>query len=73
MQIDDKQVLDILLETRDLVTTMNGKLDTVCTHDTDHEERIRKLEEKPARRWDSLVMGFLGALAVWVVSLFTKK
>lgn len=69
----DKEMYDMLTEIRDITIETKTKVSDLCNHDTDHEERIRKLEDKPARRWDSLVMGFLGAAIVWIFSLFTKK
>lgn len=54
----------VALETK--VDNIDKKLDKVIV---DHEERIRRLECKPAKRWDAVVAviisGGIAALITW--------
>lgn len=53
-----------------VLTRIEQKLDTALTDINDHEKRLRCLEGKPAKRWDTivtliielLVAGFVGYL-----------
>lgn len=58
----------VALETK--VDNIDKKLDKVIS---DHEERIRRLECKPAKRWDAVVAAILsGGIAALITWFFAR-
>ena len=41
------------------IVEMSTNIKLILKNQQDHEERIRMLEQKPARRWDSLITGII--------------
>ena len=47
------------------IVEMSTNIKLVLKNQEDHEERIRTLEQKPVRRWDSLITGIItGAVGI---------
>ena len=62
----DEQLLNEML-TR--LTRIETKIDTI----NDHETRIRELEGKSGKRWDSVVTSIISAILVGVVGFAIGK
>jgi hypothetical protein len=56
-----------------VLARMDEKLDTALTGICDHEARLRKLEDKPAKRWEALVGQVIGLIGAGVVGYFLAK
>lgn len=54
-------------------TRIEAKLDTHHQQLNDHELRLRELERKPGKRWDSLAMSVVTALVVGVIGYMLGK
>lgn len=52
---------------------INTKLDNALKGIDDHEVRLRAIECKPAKRWDSLVGQFIAAGIGWLAGYFLTK
>lgn len=47
------------------IVEMSTNIKLILSNQQDHEDRIRALEQKPVRRWDSLITGIItGAVGV---------
>ena len=47
------------------IVEMSTNIKLILSNQQDHEDRIRALEQKPVRRWDSLVTGIItGAVGI---------
>lgn len=51
----------------EILARIDTKLDTALTNIGDHEERLRKLECKPGKRWDTLTTQIIGLAAAGFV------
>ena len=56
-----------------LLTRIESKLDTALTDINDHEERLRSLECKPAKRWESLVGQIIALGVSGLIGYFLAK
>lgn len=63
----------LLIEMYGSVKRIDEKLDNICEQTKDHRERIKTLELKPGKRWESFVSGIIGAIIGAVVAFFTKR
>ncbi len=68
----DKEIYGMLTEIRDIAIETKTKVDGICESNVERDKRIKALEEKPAKRWDGAVSGFIAAIVAAVVSIFTK-
>jgi hypothetical protein len=47
------------------IVEMSTNIKLILSNQQDHEDRIRALEQKPVRRWDSLITGIItGAVGI---------
>lgn len=47
------------------IVEMSTNIKLILKNQQDHEDRIRALEQKPVRRWDSLITGIItGAVGI---------
>lgn len=51
------------------IVEMSTNIKLILKNQEDHEERIRSLEQKPVRRWDSLVTGIITGIVGIVIGL----
>ena len=51
------------------IVEMSTNIKLILSNQQDHEDRIRALEQKPVRRWDSLVTGIITGIAGIVIGL----
>lgn len=71
--MEDKQLQSYVIGTREDVAAIKEKIDNLCNCVASYDKRIRALEQKPARRWDTIVSTFLAAAVAAVISIFTKQ
>jgi hypothetical protein len=48
---------------------MSTNIKLILKNQQDHEERLRLLEQKPVRRWDSLVTGIITGIVGIVIGI----
>jgi F0F1-type ATP synthase assembly protein I len=48
---------------------MSTNIKLILKNQQDHEERLRSLEQKPVRRWDSLVTGIITGIVGIVIGI----
>ena len=63
--MDNEQVTEILTK----LARIETKLDLI----DDHEKRLRDLENKPAKRWDSITISVLSAIFVGIIGYIIGK
>lgn len=51
------------------IVEMSTNIKLILKNQEDHEDRIRVLEQKPVRRWDSLVTGIITGIIGIVIGL----
>lgn len=51
------------------IVEMSTNIKLILSNQQDHEDRIRALEQKPVRRWDSLVTGIITGIVGIVIGL----
>ena len=51
------------------IVEMSTNIKLILKNQQDHEERIRSLEQKPVRRWDSLITGIITSIIGIVIGL----
>lgn len=51
------------------IVEMSTNIKLILKNQEDHEGRIRVLEQKPVRRWDSLVTGIITGIVGIVIGL----
>lgn len=51
------------------IAEMATNIKLILKNQEDHEDRIRTLEQKPVRRWDSLVTGIITGIVGIVIGL----
>lgn len=61
----ERDVQEILLK----LERIDERLDTIIKKGDDHEERLRSLEAKPAKNWNTIVAAALSALCGGLVTL----
>lgn len=49
------------------------KLDTIISQGKDHEERIRSLESKDGKKWESISAAVLSCIVLGIVGFFLGK
>lgn len=52
---------------------INTKLNTIIEQGKDHESRIRELEGKGGKKWESLTAAILSSLVVGIAGFFLGK
>lgn len=48
---------------------MSTNIKLILKNQQDHEERLRLLEQKPVRRWDSLITGIITGIIGVVIGI----
>ena len=48
---------------------MSTNIKLILKNQQDHENRIRALEQKPARRWDAVITGIISAVIGVVIGI----
>jgi len=48
---------------------MSTNIKLILKNQQDHEERLRSLEQKPVRRWDSLITGIITGIIGVVIGI----
>ena len=51
------------------IVEMSTNIKLILSNQQDHEDRIRVLEQKPVRRWDSLVTGIITGIVGIVLGI----
>lgn len=51
------------------IVEMSTNIKLILSNQQDHEDRIRALEQKPVRRWDSLITGIITGIVGIVIGL----
>lgn len=51
------------------IVEMSTNIKLILKNQADHEDRIRTLEQKPVRRWDSLITGIITGIVGIVVGM----
>lgn len=51
------------------IAEMSTNIKLILKNQQDHEERLRTLEQKPVRRWDSLVTGIITGIVGIVIGM----
>lgn len=64
---------DVNQEILIMVTEINTKLNHIVEQQEDHEKRLRSLEGKPGKRWESVTLEVIIALLVGAVSFAFGK
>lgn len=62
-----------IIETHAAVAEIRATLKGVCATTEKHTEEIDELKSKPGKRWDTVVVSFIGTLIGVVVGMFIKK
>ncbi len=61
----ERDVQEILLK----LERMDEKLQTIIAQGADHEERLRCIESRPAKKWDVVVTAVLSAMGGGIATL----
>ena len=51
------------------IVEMSTNIKLILSNQQDHEDRIRALEQKPVRRWDSLITGIITGAVGFVIGI----
>lgn len=51
------------------IVEMSTNIKLILSNQQDHEDRIRALEQKPVRRWDTLVTGIITGVVGIVIGI----
>lgn len=51
------------------IVEMSTNIKLILKNQQDHEDRIRALEQKPARRWDAVITGIISAVIGVVIGM----
>lgn len=51
------------------IVEMSTNIKLILKNQQDHENRIRALEQKPARRWDAVITGIISAVIGVVIGI----
>ena len=51
------------------IVEMSTNIKLILKNQQDHEDRIRVLEQKPVRRWDSLITGIITGVIGVVIGI----
>ena len=51
------------------IVEMSTNIKLILKNQADHEERLRTLEQKPVRRWDTLVTGIITGVVGIVIGI----
>lgn len=51
------------------IAEMSTNIKLILKNQEDHEERLRSLEQKPVRRWDSLITGIITGVVGIVIGI----
>lgn len=51
------------------IVEMSTNIKLILSNQQDHEDRIRVLEQKPVRRWDSLITGIITGVVGVVIGM----
>lgn len=51
------------------IVEMSTNIKLILENQKDHEDRIRVLEQKPVRRWDSLITGIITGVVGVVIGI----
>lgn len=51
------------------IVEMSTNIKLILSNQQDHEDRIRALEQKPARRWDAVITGIISAVIGVVIGI----
>lgn len=57
------------LDLQSKLSEMSTNIKLILKNQQDHEERLRSLEQKPVRRWDSLVTGIITGIVGIVIGM----
>ena len=68
-----EQQENVLNEVLTRLTRIETKIDSYKTTINDHETRIRELEGKSGKRWDSIVTAIVTAILVGIVGFAIGK
>ena len=52
---------------------MSTNIKLILQNQKDHETRIRALEQKPARHWDTLITGIITAIVGLVIGILLNR
>lgn len=69
----EQQRDELMNEIISRLARIETKLDAHTPQLNDHEARIRALESKPGKRWDSIVAGIIGAVIVGIIGYVIGK
>lgn len=61
----ERDVQEILIK----LERLDEKLQTIITQGADHEKRLRAIENRPSKRWDSVVAALVSAVVGGMVTL----
>lgn len=75
--MDDKQILDILINTREDIGTIKSDIKTLCEKVSGMGDRLQEIEQKPAKRVDGAITTIIATVVASIVSsviaVFTKN
>ncbi len=54
------------------IVEMSTNIKLILSNQQDHEDRIRVLEQKPVRRWDSLITGIITGIVGIVIGMLVN-
>ena len=62
-----------ITEILESLSRIEAKMETIAETGADHEHRLRKLEQRGAKRWDAVSLSVLSAIAVGIVGYVLGK
>lgn len=65
----ERSITDIL----EALARIESDLKTIAKNGADHEQRLRTLEQRGAKRWDAVTLSALTAAAVGIVGFLLGK
>lgn len=82
--MDNRQQTELIIVTREDVAAIKTNVENLCksfenlcksfeAHQVATNKRLCDLEQKPARRWESLITALFSAAIAAVVAFFTKR